>query len=134
MSIFYTSRTEDIGEDALQELFLSVAWESGKYPNELLQAILGSHSVVTAWDGDKLVGLINALSDGVLTVYFHYMLIHPSYQNQGIGKALMNRMLDQYKGFKTKVLISYSDAVEFYHKVGFTQEDGATPMFISELV
>ncbi|WP_338049243.1 GNAT family N-acetyltransferase [Paenibacillus wynnii] len=50
-----------------------------------MQAIEGSHSVVAAWDGDKLVGLVNALSDGVVTVYFHYMLIHPSYQGVGIG-------------------------------------------------
>ena len=102
MSIYYASSKEDITKDALQELFLSVEWESGKYPNELLQAIGGSHSIVTAWEGEKLVGLINALSDGVLTVYFHYMLINPSYQNIGIGKEMMNIMLDRYKGVKQK--------------------------------
>ncbi|MEK4882263.1 MULTISPECIES: hypothetical protein [Paenibacillus] len=56
MNIYYTSNKEDITKDALQELFLSVEWESGKYPNELLQAIGESHSVVTAWEGGKLVG------------------------------------------------------------------------------
>ncbi|WP_336758145.1 GNAT family N-acetyltransferase [Paenibacillus sp. USHLN196] len=127
MSIYYASSKEDITKDALQELFLSVEWESGKYPNELLQAIRGSHSIVTAWEGDKLVGLINALSDGVLTVYFHYMLIHPSYQSMGIGKKMMNVMLDRYKGCKTKVLISYPHAVDFYSKFGFNTEDGANP-------
>ncbi|MGG1638691.1 GNAT family N-acetyltransferase [Paenibacillus sp. MCAF9] len=134
MSIYYASSKEDITKDALQELFLSVEWESGKYPNELLQAIGGSHSIVTAWEEGKLVGLINALSDGVLTVYFHYMLIHPSYQSIGIGKEMMNIMLDRYKGCKTKVLISYPHAVDFYNKFGFNTEDGATPMFISELI
>lgn len=134
MGIYYASSKEDITKDALQELFLSVEWESGKYPNELLQAIVGSHSIVTAWEGEKLVGLINALSDGVLTVYFHYMLIHPSYQSMGIGKKMMNVMLDRYKGCKTKVLISYPHAVDFYSKFGFNTEVGATPMFISELI
>nr|WP_256337932.1 GNAT family N-acetyltransferase [Paenibacillus sp. 276b] len=90
--------------------------------------------MVTAWEGGKLVGLINALSDGVLTVYFHYMLINPSYQSIGIGKEMMNIMLDRYKGCKTKVLISYPYAVDFYNKLGFNTEDGATPMFISELI
>ncbi|MEK4882264.1 GNAT family N-acetyltransferase [Paenibacillus sp. FSL R5-0908] len=97
MNIYYTSSKEDITKDALQELFLSVEWESGKYPNELLQAIGGSHSIVTAWEGGKLVGLINALSDGVLTVYFHYMLINPSYQSIGIGKEMMNIILQNHR-------------------------------------
>lgn len=119
---------------ALQELFLSVEWESGKYPNELMQAVQGSHSIVAAWDGDQLVGLVNALSDGVLTAYFHYMLIDPGYQGEGIGREMMNIMLDRYKGCKTIVLISYPSAVDFYQKCGFSKEDGATPMFISELV
>ncbi|TXK77012.1 GNAT family N-acetyltransferase [Paenibacillus sp. N3.4] len=134
MNIYYSTSKEDLSKDALQELFLSVEWESGKFPNELLQAIRGSHSIVTAWEEGKLVGLINALSDGVLTVYFHYILINPSYQNKGIGKEIMNIMLDRYKGCKTKVLISYPHAVDFYNKLGFNTEDGATPMFISELV
>ncbi|AFH62855.1 NH2-acetyltransferase [Paenibacillus mucilaginosus K02] len=134
MSIRYTSNLEGITKEALQELFLSVQWESGKYPNELLQAIKGSHSIVATWDGDKLVGISNALSDGVLTVYFHYMLINPSYQGKGIGKKMMDIMLDRYKGCKTKVLISYQSAMDFYHKCGFSKEDGAMPMFISELV
>ncbi|KGE17670.1 GNAT family N-acetyltransferase [Paenibacillus wynnii] len=134
MSIYYASNIEEITKEALQELFLSVEWESGKYPNELLQAIRGSHSIVAAWEGDKLIGLINALSDGALTVYFHYMLVHPSYSSKGIGRELMSMMLDRYKGCKTKVLISYPHAVDFYKKIGFNTEDGATPMFISELI
>ncbi|RIX47096.1 N-acetyltransferase [Paenibacillus nanensis] len=134
MNIRYASNIEDITREALQALFLSVEWESGKHPDELVQAIQGSHSIAAAWDGDRLVGLINALSDGVLTVYFHYMLIHPDYQGKGIGKAMMDIMLDRYKGCKTKVLISYESAVDFYQKCGFSKEDGATPMFISSLV
>jgi hypothetical protein len=47
---------------------------------------------------------------------------------------MMNIMLDRYKGCKTKVLISYPHAVDFYNKFGFNIEDGATPMFISELI
>lgn len=134
MNIRYASHIEDITKEALQALFLSVEWESGKYPDELIQTIQGSHSVASAWDGDRLVGLVNALSDGVLTVYFHYMLIHPDYQGKGIGKTMMDIMLDRYKYCKTKVLISYEGAVDFYQKCGFSKEDGAAPMFFSSLV
>jgi len=134
MSIYYKTDLENITQESLQELFLSVEWESGKFPNELLKAIVGSHSVITAWDGEKLIGLINALSDGALTAYFHYMLVHPNYQGKKIGKEMMEMMLDKYKGYQTKVLIAYPNVIEFYENFGFKTEDGTTPMFISELI
>ncbi|MGX4586209.1 GNAT family N-acetyltransferase [Paenibacillus chitinolyticus] len=133
MDIHY-SHSNEVNADKLRELFLSVDWESGKHPEELHQAILNSHSVVTAWHGDKLVGLVNALSDGVMTAYFHYMLVRPDYQNQGIGKELMTEILGKYKEYKTKVLISYAEAESFYRSLGFRTEQGAVPLYISELV
>jgi len=65
----------------LQDLFLSVQWSSGNYPDQLQIAMTNSHRVISAWNGDQLVGLINALSDGVMTAYFHYLLVHPDYQS-----------------------------------------------------
>jgi len=50
----------------LQELFLSVEWSSGHYPDKLAVALGNSGSVYVAWDGNTLIGLINALDDGVL--------------------------------------------------------------------
>lgn len=40
---------------------------------------------ISAWDGEKLIGLINALDDGELTAYVHYLLVNPEYQKDGIG-------------------------------------------------
>ncbi|USB33393.1 GNAT family N-acetyltransferase [Paenibacillus sp. YPG26] len=126
--------TKDIDKQAIQELFHSVDWKSGDYPEDLRQAMANSHSVITAWDNNKLVGLINALSDGVMTVYFHYMLVHRDYQSSGIGKRMMEAMLQRYSSIKTKVLISYESAEEFYHIFGFKPEAGTTAMFISDVV
>lgn len=133
MDIRY-SHSNEIDKNELRELFLSVDWESGKHPDELHRAILNSHSVVSAWDGEKLVGQVNALSDGVMTVYFHYMLVRPDYQNRGIGKELMTAILGKYKEYKTKVLISYKGSEAFYRSLGFRPEQGTLPLYISELV
>ncbi|RCW77249.1 GNAT family N-acetyltransferase [Saliterribacillus persicus] len=130
MTIFYRQDTENITEENLKELFLSVEWESAQFPEKLLQAIKGSDEVIAAWDGDELIGLINALSDGALTVYFHYVLTHPSYQGKGIGKEMMDKMLDLYQGYQTKMLVAYPNVVEFYGKIGFKTEEGNTPMYM----
>lgn len=132
MNIEYRA-TKEITINQLRDLFLSVQWDSGNYPEKLQLALKNSHQVYTAWDGDKLIGLINSLSDGVMTAYFHYMLVRPAYQGQGIGRRLINLMLEEYKDYARKVLISYGDVQKFYEKSGFEAGDGHIPMFVTYL-
>lgn len=113
----------------LQELFLSVEWDSGNYPEKLAQAIAGAHSVFTAWDGDNLVGLINVLSDGHMAAYVHYLLVRPEYQGRGVGKALISKVFDAYADVPTKVLIAYQAETGFYERCGFCSHQDKAPMF-----
>lgn len=122
---------KDLTCEQISDLFLSVGWESGKYPDKLKIALANSHSVYTAWDGDKLVGLINAMSDGIINVYFQYLLVRPDYQEKGIGKKLVNLMLERYKAYLRKALIAYNTAVGFYKSCGFEAGDDKTPIIIS---
>ena len=57
MSIIYKD-THDFNAKELQELFLSVKWSSGQYPDKLVTAMKNFKTVYTAWDDDKLIGLI----------------------------------------------------------------------------
>ncbi len=130
MQIEYTFETKQLTKETLVNLFTAVEWDSANYPDKLYKAILNSHAVVTAWDGEKLVGLANALSDGALTAYFHYVLTDPNYQGKGIGKEMMEMLLENYKDYYTKVLISYPLAVNFYNRLGFKADDESTPLYL----
>lgn len=132
MSITF-SEQKDFDTRQLQELFLSVGWSSGDYPDDLALAMRNSHSVVSAWDDDRLVGLMNALDDGSMTAYFHYLLVRPEYQAQGVGRQLVSTMLQQYESYARKVLVAYDEQVGFYEKCGFTIAGGKTPMFVTHL-
>jgi GNAT superfamily N-acetyltransferase len=119
---------------ALEELFLSVEWSSGQYPARLKRAIGHSDQVFSAWDGEKLVGLVNALDDGEMTAYVHFLLIRPSYQGMGIGKALLDMIKDTYRDYLRIVLISYSEVIPFYERCGFEQSQTGAPMFLTTLL
>lgn len=103
------------------------------YPDKLQVAIANSHKVISAWDGDQLVGLVNALSDGIMTAYFHYLLVRPEYQGMGIGRKLISMILDEYEDYARKVLIAYDKEVGFYKNCGFEVGEGKTPMFVTYL-
>lgn len=50
-------------QEQVQALFRSVGWVSGEYPSRLHKALMHSSTVITAWDGDQLVGLVRLLDD-----------------------------------------------------------------------
>ena len=74
--------------EGLKDLFLSVEWSSGHFPEKLQIAMRNFETVISAWDGDELVGMICAMDDGIMTAYIHYLLVRPKYQDKGIGKEL----------------------------------------------
>ena len=117
----------------LEDLFLSVNWSSGHYPEKLAVAMRNYATVFTAWDGDKLVGLISAMDDGIMTAYIHYLLVRPEYQGKGIGGMLLERTKEKYKDYLRIALVAYDRECGFYEHYGFKKGKDETPMFITEL-
>jgi glycosyltransferase involved in cell wall biosynthesis len=111
-------------------LYRANKWSAAEKPELLHQALLGSHSLVTAWDGTRLVGLGNALSDGFLVVYYSHLLVLPEYQSRGIGTRLMRMLMSRYAGFHQHVLVADGRAIEFYRKCGFERAGKTEPMWI----
>ena len=132
MGICYKN-IKDFNQNDLQDLFLSVEWSSGHYPDKLVVAMKNSGSVFTAWDNDRLVGLINALDDRVMTAYVHYLLVNPAYHGKGIGKELVRLITEKYKDYLRIVLIAYDKEVGFYNSCGFETGEEKMPMFITSL-
>lgn len=123
----------DFERKDLQELFLSVKWESGAYPDKLVAAMKNYSTVISAWDGEKLVGMVCAMDDGVITAYVHYLLVDPSYQKLKIGRTLMELTKERYKDYLSIVLIAYSEKVGFYESCGFSKNDAAIAMKLSKI-
>ncbi len=132
MQISYKA-IHDIDKAQLQGLFLALEWSSGHYPDQLHAAMKNYETVYSAWDGDKLVGLLCAIDDGVMTAYIHYFLVHPDYQRHGIGKQLMEMAKQHYQDYLRIVLIAYDTAVPFYQACGFEKGHDESPMFITSL-
>lgn len=132
MNITYKD-TQDFEREHLTELFLSVKWSSGKYPDMLKEAMKNYKTVYSAWDNDRLVGLISVMDDGVMTAYVHYLLVNPDYQRFGIGRKLIDMTKEKYKDYLKIVLIAYDSAMEFYNSCGFEKSDNATPMALSSM-
>ena len=116
----------------LQDLFLSVEWSSGHFPERLVVAMRNFETVCSAWDGDRLIGMICVMDDGIMTAYIQYVLVDPEYHHNGIGHELLNMVKENYKDYMRIVLVAYSDRVSFYESCGMKPGVGKTPMFIEQ--
>ncbi|WEV67714.1 GNAT family N-acetyltransferase [Bifidobacterium sp. ESL0769] len=104
----------------VERLFLSVDWVSGKYPERLYKALIGSSTVFSAWDGDRLVGLVRVLDDTSMMAYMHYVLVDPEYQGQGIAGHMVEMVKQRYADyFYIEVMPEESKNATFYQKHGF---------------
>ncbi len=113
--------------EQVQALFLSVGWISGQYPTRLHKALMHSSTVITAWDGDVLVGLARALDDSELVAYMHYVLVHPKYQHQGIADHMVKMVKEKYKSYLyIELMPEERKNATFYQRFGFEiMENGA---------
>lgn len=132
MNIIYKD-IHTFDQEELQDLFLSVEWSSGHFPEKLVVAMQNFKTVFTAWDGERLVGMICAMDDSVMTAYLHYMLVRPEYQHQGIGKHLVEMMKAKYADYLRIVVVAYNKELDFYESCGFKKADDASAMFITSL-
>ena len=114
-------------KEQVQQLFLSVHWISGNYPQRLYKALMNSSTVLTVWDEEKLVGLIRVLDDTEMLAQIHYVLVHPDYQGQGIAGKMIEYIKEKYKDFLyIEVMPEDKNNVSFYMKHGFcVMENGA---------
>ncbi len=126
------SENRDLATDKIIALYAANDWSAAKKPEELCKALRNSHSLVSAWVGEELVGLGNALSDGYLVVYYPHLLVLPEHQGCGIGGMILDHLRLKYQGFHQHILVADGRAIQFYAKHGFVKAGKTQSMWIYE--
>ncbi len=81
--------------------------------------------VISAWDGETLVGIARSLTDFLYVAYLADLAVHKDYQRQGIGIELIKHTRAALGPEAFITLLSAPAAVEYYPKTGFTHHPQA---------
>ena len=130
MNIIY-KETKQFTKQEIEDLFLSVNWLSGKYPEKVAKALSNSSQVISAWDNNRLIGLIRSFDDGEMVAFAHYLLVNPLYQGQGVAGNLLKILKEKYKDYLYfNIMPDEKKNVAFYEKHGFMVLKDGTAMQI----
>jgi ribosomal protein S18 acetylase RimI-like enzyme len=117
--IQYTSRTDDLTPSQLTGFF--EGWPNPPSPETHLEILRGSYRVMLAvdTDTDRVVGFVNAISDGVLAAYIPLLEVLPEYRGRGIGSELVRRLQALLEGLYMVDLVCNPELESYYTRLGF---------------
>lgn len=112
--------TKKINPKHILELYKSVNWIDKKKGirtgKSISFAYENSQIVISAWDKNKLIGIIRALTDKKVSGVIFGLLINKNYQKKGLGKKLLNKCMSKYPKIRWYVWAGNSKAEGFYKK------------------
>ena len=91
-------------------------------PSRIEKMLQYGNILITAWDGDLLVGVSRALSDFAFCCYPSDLAVDEAYQHQGIGKELIRQThIAANVDDAQLILLAAPKAVNYYPKIGMEQ-------------
>ncbi|WP_086981020.1 GNAT family N-acetyltransferase [Vibrio aphrogenes] len=92
----------------------------------LIQGMLDhTDLLVTAWDGDSLVGVARSVTDFHYCCYMSELAVSKKVQSQGLGTQLIIETFKQLTPGCKLNLLAAPDAVKYYPHIGFTPHHSA---------
>jgi len=85
----------------------------------------GSSLVISAWDGQLLVGVARSLTDYCFCCYLADLAIREEYQHLGIGKQLVALTREAITDQSMLLLIAAPEAIDYYPKLGMDKVEEA---------
>lgn len=119
---------EDVDWNELSELF-RIAPLGEKSPLDLETVFSNSRYKCFIYVENALVGVGRALADGADCSYICDVAIHPGYQSQGLGGAIIQKLVTLSAGHNKIILYSKPGTENFYKKLGFNKMSTAMAIF-----
>ncbi len=107
-----------IPADQVLALYRAAQWWPERTP-EQLDIVLRDSPAVGAWHDGQLIGFARAVTDGVLRAYVEDVIVDPSQRGRGIGRALLDALLDELGTIPVVTLFCSHDLVGYYQASSF---------------
>jgi ribosomal protein S18 acetylase RimI-like enzyme len=118
------SDSNDFDPQQLLALFEQVEWARGRSLEDTQRMLVETDVAISAWDGTKLVAFGRVLTDYVFRASIWDVIVDVSYQNQDIGKGLIQRILRHSSLARVELFWLCTRRYQaFYASLGFSDKE-----------
>lgn len=125
--IVFNEKLKDLPINQLRSLFMSAGWCRGAETEEMVvnfnRPFINSTLVISAWHGDRLVGVVRVLSDKIIRSAIYDLVVDPEFRCRGIGRELLERCVRTFPHSEW-IVQTHDGNVAYYLKNGFTRYSG----------
>ena len=110
-------------------LYAAADWvEEGAGFSFIREAVAGAFLAAGAFEGERLVGMGRALSDGCSDAYIQDVVVDPVFRGRGIGSAIVMFLVRELRsrGVDWIALVGEPGTENFYARLGFERKEGFT--------
>jgi len=123
----------EINWTEIKAVYHSVGWM--KHDEDKIKEIFSASTIVAlAYYEGRIVGLGRALSDGVFNAAIYDVVVHKQFHKQGIGKMLIENLLEHLQDISCVHLITTTGNNSFYEKCGFRNVKTAMARYLNPVL
>lgn len=124
-STFSLSTSKELPTEELNSLFKAIGWNS-REAKKWKEVLYKSSYVLSVWDKERIIGMGRILEDGIMCMFYD-IGVHPDYQNKGIGKKIIENLIDRVKDkrYASIGLFAWEENpanIPFYEKFDFERQ------------
>lgn len=119
--ITYSFDLTGIDWAALKDTLAADDFDNGRTPEQYRLSAENSALNCFAWAGNRIIGTVRALSDGVGNAYIVDVWTQSEFRNRGIARQMMELTLEKLPG-QHVYLFTDDEAVGFHEKIGFRRQ------------
>lgn len=88
-------------------------------PGRIEMMYANSNLVITAWEGDLLIGIARCLTDFCYSCYLADLAVKKDFQKKGVGRKLIEMVKERIGPETSLILLSAAGAMNYYPNAGF---------------
>ena len=116
---FTVERQAPLNGAQIEQLRVAVGWD--QMPGFYDRILAKSYTHFSVCNNEALIAFVNVISDGIGDAFLLDLMVHPDYQAQGLGQAIVKYAIQSLKvdGIRAIEVIFDDHLLPFYRSCGF---------------
>lgn len=109
----------DLPATAVAHLYQQTVWTRRRTLEQIQRMLVTTPLILAVYDGERLIGFARVLTGDLFRAYIEDVIVDEAYRGRGIGKGIMQRLMERLAHVEEITFNCEDHLVPFYEQFGF---------------